>query len=99
MLTAGMEKPLPGGVLVASPDALFRRHIVKTLHGDRWPVQEALGGADALGKLETVPCQLLLLDRRLPDLDADELMQIIKLRFPGIEVVVLNPETGKPIAR
>lgn len=99
MLTAGMQGAVAGGVLVASPDELFRRHIVNSLHCDRWPVQEALGGADALGKLETGQCQLLLLDRRLPDLDADELMQIIKLRFPGIEVVVLDPDTGKPIAR
>ncbi len=94
-----MQGRLPGGVLVASPDALFRRHIVDTLHCDRWPVEEAQGGADALGKLEAGPCELLLLDRRLPDLDADELMQIIKLRFPGIEVVVLDPETGKAMSR
>ena len=51
----------PGGVLVASADAGFRRHVAHTLHSDRWPVQEALGGADALGKLESGSCHLLVL--------------------------------------
>jgi DNA-binding NtrC family response regulator len=89
----------PGGVLVASADAGFRRHVAHTLHSDRWPVQEALGGADALGKLESGSCHLLVLDRRLPDLDADELAQMIEVRFPGIEVVVLDPDTGRPSVR
>jgi DNA-binding NtrC family response regulator len=56
---------------------------------------EALGGADALGKLESSECQLLLLDRRLPDLDAEELLQIIHRRFPGIDVLLLD-EAGQP---
>jgi len=98
MLAASLPAPT-GGVLVASPDALFRRHIVNTLHSDRWPVEEALGGADALGKLERGNCHLLLLDRRLPDLDADELAHMIESRFPGIEVVVLDPDTGRPSLR
>src|SRR5579884_343647 len=89
----------PRGVLVASSDALFRRYVVNTLNSDRWPVREALGGADALGKLESGSCHLLVLDRRLPDLDADELAQIIEVRFPGVEVVVLDPETGRPSLR
>ncbi len=57
---------------------------------------EALGGADALGQLENSECQLLLLDRRLPDLDAEELLQIIHRRFPGIDVLLLD-EAGNPL--
>jgi DNA-binding NtrC family response regulator len=48
-----------------------------------------------LGKLENSECQLLLLDRRLPDLDADELLEIIHRRFPGIDVLLLD-EAGHP---
>ena len=57
---------------------------------------EALGGADALGKLENSECQLLLLDRRLPDLDAEELLTTIHQRFPGIDVLLLD-EAGHPL--
>jgi DNA-binding NtrC family response regulator len=48
-----------------------------------------------LGQLESSECQLLLLDRRLPDLDAEELLQIIHRRFPGIDVLMLD-EAGHP---
>jgi transcriptional regulator with GAF, ATPase, and Fis domain len=35
---------------------------------------------------------VLFLDRRLPDLDAEELSQTVRQRYPGIEVVLLDPE-------
>src|SRR4051812_16861819 len=75
-----------GGVLVASGDAARRDQIISTLHTDRWPVIAAEGGADALGKLETTECDLLLLDRCLPDLDPDEFIAMVK-RMYGLEFV------------
>ncbi len=66
--------------------------------GARRPVQEVLGGAEALVKLESGDWQVLFLDRRLPDLDAEELIQIIRRRFPGIEVVMLDSDSGQDFA-
>jgi len=54
------------------------------------------GGADALVKLESGDWQLLFLDRRLPDLDVEELIEIIKQRFPGIEVVLVDSGSSTP---
>ena len=88
-----LSSPL-GGVLVASPSTSFREQVRRSLPERRWPVQEAQGGADALAKLESGEWQVLFLDRRLPDLDAEELVSIIKLRFPGIEVVLLDSDSG-----
>ncbi len=82
-------------VIVASSNPRLRQQIVQSLMLSRIAAAEALGGADALGKLENSECQLLLLDRRLPDLDADELLQIIHQRFPGIDVLLLD-EAGRP---
>jgi len=83
-------------VIVASPNPGVRRQILQNLTMSRVAVAEAMGGADALGKLENSECQLLLLDRRLPDLDAEELRQIIHRRFPGIDVLLLD-EAGNPL--
>jgi len=83
-------------VIVASPNPGIRKQIVQNLLQSRIPAAEALGGADALGKLESSECQLLFLDRRLPDLDAEELLQIIHRRFPGIDVLLLD-ESGHPL--
>jgi DNA-binding NtrC family response regulator len=85
---------LPGGVLVASPSSSLREHVRQSLPSRPWPVQEVAGGADALSKLESGNWQVLFLDRRLPDLDAEELLEIIRQRFPGIEVVLLDSDGG-----
>jgi len=86
-----------GGVLVASPSTLLREQVRHRLDDHSWPVQEATGGADALQKLETGDWQLLYLDRRLPDLDVEELIAIVKRRFPGIAVVMLDSDSGKDL--
>ena len=83
-------------VIVASSNPRLRQQILQSLTMSRIAAAEALGGADALGKLENSECQLLLLDRRLPDLDAEELLQIIHRRFPGIDVLLLD-EAGRPM--
>ncbi len=88
-----LSSPL-GGVLVASPSTSFREQVRRSLPEPHRPVQEAQGGADALAKLESGQWQVLFLDRRLPDLDAEELVSIIRLRFPGIEVVLLDSDSS-----
>lgn len=41
-----------GGALIASPSSAFREQVVDRLNGRCRPVQQVLGGADALAKLE-----------------------------------------------
>jgi len=94
MTTQPLSLPALGGVLVASPSVSFREKVRQSFDGSRGPVQEVQGGADALMKLESGGWQLLLLDRRLPDLDAEELIQIIRRRFPFIEVVLVDSDLG-----
>ena len=81
-----------GAALIASPNSALRQEVLHRLNGRCGPVQQALGGADALAKLEKGGWQVLFLDRCLPDLDAEELMAIIGRRFPGIQVVLLDSE-------
>jgi transcriptional regulator with GAF, ATPase, and Fis domain len=40
---------------------------------------------------------VLFLDRRLPDLDAEELRETVRRRFPGIEVVLIDPEIDREL--
>src|SRR5712671_5674247 len=85
-----------GGGLIASPSSALREQVLQSLNG-RWrPVQHALGGAEALAKLEKGNWQVLFLDRRLPDLDSEELMAIVQRRFPGIQVVLLDSDSAIP---
>lgn len=98
MATPAMCPSPGGGVLVASPNSSFREQVRRSLDARSGPVVEVNGGADALVELESGRWQLLFVDRRLPDLDAEELIVIIKSRFPGIEVVLLD-SSGAPTAK
>src|SRR5437660_6063452 len=86
-----------GGVLIASPSMVLREQVLHSIGDSGRAVHEASGGAEALVELENGDWQLLFLDRRLPDLDVEELMGIIKLRFPGIEVVLLDSDSGQSL--
>jgi len=81
-----------GGALIASPNGALREQVAHRLNGRCRPVRHAHGGADALAQLESGDWQVLFLDRRLPDLDAGELLAIIGRRFPGIRVVLLDSD-------
>jgi DNA-binding NtrC family response regulator len=85
-----------GGALIASPSSVLREQVLNRLNGRCRPVQQVAGGADALAKLEVGEWQLLYLDRRVPDLDTDELIGIIQRRFPEIQVVLLDSDDAVP---
>jgi DNA-binding NtrC family response regulator len=77
-------------ILVASPSSAVRQRVVQRLHFPVHKVAQATGGAEALGHLENGFCQVLYLDRALPDLDAEELSRTIRERFPEVEVVLVD---------
>lgn len=88
--------PPDPAVIVASGNAAIRQRILETFNSSRIHAAEACGGADAIGKLESSECRLLLLDGKLPDLDTGDLMRIVHSRFPGIDVLMLD-EAGQPL--
>ncbi|MGB6385661.1 MAG: sigma-54 dependent transcriptional regulator [Terriglobales bacterium] len=91
--------PIPSNyanhVLVASPSNVVRQHVLESLRSPARQFEQASGGAEALVHLESGFWQVLFLDRRLPDLDAEELSHTVRQRFPGIEVVMLDPEDSE----
>lgn len=94
-MTSAAILPQCTGVLIASPNDMLRERVRQNLPERDCRVQQATGGADALVKLETGDWQVLYLDRCLPDLDAEELMATIRQRFPGIEVVMVDSDSGQ----
>jgi DNA-binding NtrC family response regulator len=80
-------------ILVASPSNVVRQRVLESLRSPVRRFEQATGGAEALVHLESGFWQVLFLDRRLPDLDAEELSQTVRQRFPGIEVVLLDPDS------
>jgi transcriptional regulator with GAF, ATPase, and Fis domain len=78
-------------ILVASADPMFRERVKRSpVYADAMS-EEAVGGAHALAKLLQWPCDGVLLDRNLPDLDAQEVAQQIRKQYPEIEVELVDP--------
>jgi transcriptional regulator with GAF, ATPase, and Fis domain len=78
-------------ILVASADPLFRDRVKRSsVYADALS-EEAVGGAHALAKLLQWPCDGVLLDRNLPDLDAQEVAEQIRKQYPQIEVELVDP--------
>jgi len=77
-------------VLVASPSSLVRQRVLDSLNPRARRVEHATGGAEALLHLENGLWQKLYLDRRLQDLDAEELSQTVRQRYPSVEVVFVD---------
>jgi DNA-binding NtrC family response regulator len=79
-------------VLIASPSTVVRQRVLESLRSPVRRFEQATGGAEALVHLESGSWQVLFLDRKLPDLDAEELSLTVRLRYPGIQVVMLDSE-------
>ncbi|HVB98657.1 MAG TPA: sigma-54 dependent transcriptional regulator [Candidatus Dormibacteraeota bacterium] len=77
-------------VMVASPREELRRDLIARIGRKIGGVLEATGGADALAQLDSSPCQVLLLDRRLLDLNPEEMVEILRVQRPDLDVVLLE---------
>ncbi len=92
MTTFPMPPNYGDHVLVATPSSLVRQRVLQSLDPRACRVEHASGGAEALLHLEKGPWHKLFLDRRLPDLDAEELSQTVRQHYPGVEVVWVDDE-------
>ena len=82
-------------ILVASADSSFRKRLMKSPGYMQAFSEEAVGGAHALAKLAHFSCDNVLLDRNLPDLDSSEVAEIIRQRYPQIEVQFVDSSAGE----
>lgn len=77
-------------VLIASSNAGFRNALAHNLGSLPVACVAAEGGADALAKLAEGNFQTLLLDRRLGDLDSQEVLANVETQYPGIDVILMD---------
>ncbi len=85
--------------VLVSADASFRQKLAETLTGMRWKVREAAGGAEALCYLEERPSEALLLDSWLPDLEAGDFAEQLRIQYPLLDLICVNEAEqmlGKP---
>ncbi len=92
--SAQISRTGEGRILVASSRAEFRKRVLKCLTPALVQPAEAAGGADALNQLASNDFGTVLLDPQIEDLDVPELVGVIQLRYPQMEVVVMQQGAG-----
>ncbi len=85
----------PRSVLLISPDGDLRQRVAEQLLSIRWTAMLARGGAEAWAHLDQTRPEAILLDRWLPDLDADELSQELVSMFPDVDILAFD---GTPLS-
>ena len=81
-------------VLLLSADELLRQRTKEKLRSPRWEITEVTSGAGALELLHESDWSILLADSMLPDLDFYEFSAMVVERFPAVQVLTLNSQTG-----
>jgi transcriptional regulator with GAF, ATPase, and Fis domain len=84
-------------VFVVCPNSRIRMDLNDRLALPRWNVIQAGSGAGALESLQKHVADdgILLLDPNLPDLDLNEFLGIVKVRYPNLQLMTLNSHTGQ----
>ena len=86
--------PLPAAgdediaVLVVDDESVIRRSLRRRLRYEGWTVFEAASGPDALAALERNPCDLVVLDIKMPGMDGMEVLRRIRAEKPSVAVVM-----------
>lgn len=91
-MRAGDHQPVH--ILLVSPNSRLREQLREKIGVPRWNVVEAGSGAEALERLAESSTEVLLLDPMLPDIVANEFTTLVLQRFPSIEILTLNAQTG-----
>ena len=82
-------KPRPS-VLLVDDDETFRRVLAAELARLGFEITGAASGEEAIRVAATLEPQVVLLDLQLPDLDGLRVLEAIRERSPGSEVIVLT---------
>lgn len=77
-------------VLVIEDDADTRSNLCDILELDNHEVEVAAAAAEVLGRTDWRDIEVVILDRRLPDGTADDLLPVLKERAPNAAVLVVT---------
>ncbi len=77
-------------ILVVDDEDSIRRTLREILEYEKYTVEEAVDGEDALAKIRAYAYDLVLLDVKMPKIDGMEVLQTISTEMPEIPVVMIS---------
>ena len=77
-------------VLIASTEVRFRESIVNEFSLQHLPHICAAGGAEALTRVESSHCRMVIVDPRIPDLNAEELVKQLEHNQDTVRLLAIK---------
>ena len=77
-------------ILVVDDEEIVVRSCVRALEDPEFEIDAAHSGAEALGRIEAAPYDVVLLDIMMPEMDGTVVLQRVKESHPDIEVVMVT---------
>lgn len=77
-------------LLIVDDEPSYRKILKLLFEAENHSVRTAENGKDALDKIEESPCDLIVSDVRMPDMDGIELLAAARERFPDMCVVLMT---------
>jgi DNA-binding NtrC family response regulator len=77
-------------ILIAEDEDITRKHLLYALKKEGYQAVGARNGREALELIEEEYFDLLITDVRMPEMSGIELLEKVKERFPGVEVLIIT---------
>jgi DNA-binding NtrC family response regulator len=77
-------------ILVVDDEEIVVRSCVRALEDAEFEIDAAHSGAEALGRIDAAPYDVVLLDIMMPEMDGTVVLQRVKESHPDIEVVMVT---------
>lgn len=77
-------------ILIVDDEEIVLLSCKRSLRGDEFAVDTVMDGWDALKKIDDVDYDVVILDIMMPKCDGMEILQHVKERHPGVEVIMMT---------
>lgn len=77
-------------ILIIDDESYVRSWLRKYLESEGFEVSEAKSGTEGLKKFSSLPCDLILADIEMPDMNGFETIEKLRSRFPLANIVAMS---------
>ncbi|MDH3891337.1 MAG: response regulator [candidate division Zixibacteria bacterium] len=82
-------------VLVVDDESFIRQILSRIVSREGYQVHQASDGKDALKSLAETPCQIVISDIKMPNMDGIELLSEIKANYAHVSVILITAYAGE----
>lgn len=82
-------------VLVVDDESFIRQILSRIVSREGYQVNQASDGKDALKSLREDPCQIVISDIKMPNMDGIELLSEIRVQHSQVSVILITAYAGE----